>query len=173
MDKRKGRMDKHAVALGLARMWGVMETLEDIGSASQQEVCDTVTAWAEEFITGGQSDLVDFFDRKAKAVKKGRKPDGGGCVEDDDPGTGYDENSLLEKIYKRVAYWENDARDLDVEYDEIVERLLEPLKETMDEAAVEKVSETIYSAAYPAGRNGFLLGMRFAARLLSEMWTRR
>lgn len=84
MDKRKSRMDKHAVAVGFARMWGVMETLEDIGSASQQEVCDTVTAWAEEFITGGQSDLVDFFDRKAKAVKKGWKPDSEGCGGDDE-----------------------------------------------------------------------------------------
>lgn len=147
-----------------------METLEGIGSISQKEVCDTVTAWAEEFAAGGQGDLAGFFGRKAKRVKKERCPDDGDWRTDDDPYMEHGEDSLLGKIYKRVAYWEDDARNMGMEYDQTVEGLLEPLKETVDEAAIEKVSETIYAAVYPAGKNGFLLGMRFAAKLLSEMW---
>lgn len=171
MDRRKCGTDKYTAAVGLARMWGVMETLEGTGSVSQQEVCDTVTAWAEEFAEGGHSDLAGFFGRKVDAVKKGRRPDGAGCGTDDAASEGHGEDSLLGKIYDRVAFWEDDSRNLGMEYDKKVEELLEPLKGGMDAAAAEKVSEVVYAAAYPAGKNGFLVGVRFGARLLSEMWS--
>ena len=156
----------YEAALSLARLWGIRETLEGVGDISQQEVSRIVTAWAEEFTASGQSDLAAFFAAKAQTVKaKGtRAAEGNGA-----PGGEPVDDRLLGRLYDRMAYWEDDAKLLDEEYDGIVEELLAPLRETMEEAEVNRISDTIYRAAYQARKNGFMVGARFTARLLFEL----
>lgn len=150
----------YEAALSLARLWGIRETLEGVGDISQQEVSRIVTAWAEEFTASGQSDLAAFFAAKAKTVKaKGTKAAEGKSAPGGEPA----DDRLLGRFYDRMAYWEDDAKLLDEEYDGIVEELLAPLRETTEEAEVSCISDTIYRAAYQARKNGFMVGARFTA----------
>ena len=57
-------------AIELARMWGVMETLEDIPSMkevptnSADKNKETLVSWAEEYVVTGQTDMLRFLKGK-------------------------------------------------------------------------------------------------------------
>lgn len=57
-------------AIELARMWGVMETLEDIPSMkevptnSDDKNKETLVAWAKEYVVTGQTDMLSFLKGK-------------------------------------------------------------------------------------------------------------
>jgi hypothetical protein len=49
-----------------------------------------------------------------------------------------------------------------------VEELLEPLRATKSESDVEEMKELVYAASYHAEKYGFMLGVRFMAKFMSE-----
>lgn len=68
----ENKMWRTAVSLG--RMWGVMETLNEMGPTEPLEKnVDRMVAWAEEYIGSGEEDLVQFFQRKVKGMQKCRR----------------------------------------------------------------------------------------------------
>lgn len=77
-------------------------------------------------------------------------------------------NELLSKIYDKVVSYERDSIQLGKEYDCKVEDLLETFKTTMSESEVEEIKELIYVASYYAEKYGFMLGVRFMAKFMSE-----
>ena len=76
---------------------------------------------------------------------------------------------LLAKIYDKVAFYEKDGIQFGMEYDVRVEELLEPLRATKSESDIEEIKELIYAASYDAEKYGFMLGVRFVAKLMTEM----
>lgn len=46
--------------------------------------------------------------------------------------------------------------------------IVEPLKTTMSESDVEAIKELIYNASYDAEKYGFMLGVRFMAKLIAD-----
>jgi len=75
---------------------------------------------------------------------------------------------LLSKIYDKVVFYEKDGIRFGMEYDVRVEELLEPLRTTKSESEVEEVKELVYAASYYAEKFGFVLGIRFMAKFMSE-----
>lgn len=75
---------------------------------------------------------------------------------------------LLSKIFDKIAFYENDGIQFGIEYDAQVEELLAPLRATMSESDVEEIKELVYAASYYAEKCGFMLGVRFMARFMSE-----
>lgn len=57
---------KYEAAICFARMWGVMETLEEFPNIGFQRVRDMVMALAEEFAAEKKSDPAVFFLQKMK-----------------------------------------------------------------------------------------------------------
>ena len=52
------------VTAWFARMWGVMETLENLPQQDFKDTADVLVSWAEEFVEKGERDPVLFFQRK-------------------------------------------------------------------------------------------------------------
>lgn len=75
---------------------------------------------------------------------------------------------LLSKIFDKVAFYENDGIQFSIEYDTQVEELLEPLRVTKSESDVEEIKELVYVASYYAEKYGFMLGVRFMVKFMSE-----
>lgn len=75
---------------------------------------------------------------------------------------------LLSKIFDKVAFYEKDGIQFGMEYDCQVEELLEPLRAAMSESDVEEIKELVYAASYHAKKYGFMLGVRFMAKYMSE-----
>lgn len=61
------------VAVRLAEMWGVMETLDgqDVLAecGTEQNICRLI-AWAEEYVSGGHDDLPGFFEERLRQLRK-------------------------------------------------------------------------------------------------------
>lgn len=76
--------------------------------------------------------------------------------------------NLLAKLYDRIVYWEEDSTWMNLEYDQTVCAILEPLKGSKTEGEISEISETIYAATYQARKDGFMLGARCMASLLAE-----
>ena len=75
---------------------------------------------------------------------------------------------LLSKVFDKIAFYEKDCIQFGIEYDAQVEELLEPLRATMSESEVEEIKELVYAASYHAEKYGFMLGVRFMAKFMSE-----
>ena len=75
---------------------------------------------------------------------------------------------LLSKVFDKIAFYEKDGIHFGIEYDAQVEELIEPLRATMSESEVEEIKELVYAASYHAEKYGFMLGVRFMAKFLSE-----
>lgn len=56
-------------AVQFARMWGVMETLDDTGLLENLDFQAYVTAWAEEFAAVAGMELTAFFQRKLNLLQ--------------------------------------------------------------------------------------------------------
>ena len=76
---------------------------------------------------------------------------------------------LLSKIYDKIAFYEKDSIQLGIEYDAQVEKLLEPMRAVKSESDVEEIKELIYAASYHAEKDGFMLGVHFMAKFMSEV----
>lgn len=62
------KIQVYETAICLARMWGIAETLEPLPNKSFQDVKNMVIEWAEDYITTGEQDLVEYFVKKIKNV---------------------------------------------------------------------------------------------------------
>lgn len=78
----KGKRDKteasnvqnriYETAICFARMWGVMETLEEIPNMGFKEVRDYVVEMAQQYNEEGGRDMVQFFEKRTKEIRKGK-----------------------------------------------------------------------------------------------------
>lgn len=75
---------------------------------------------------------------------------------------------LIAKLYDKIVYWEDDSTRLNLEYDQTVCAILEPLKGSKTEDEISEISEIIYTATYQARKDGFKLGVRCMASLLTD-----
>ena len=75
---------------------------------------------------------------------------------------------LLAKAFDKIAFYEKEGIKFGMEYDAQVEELLEPLRATKSESDVEEIKELIYAASYHAEKYGFMLGVRFMVKFMSE-----
>ena len=76
---------------------------------------------------------------------------------------------LLSKIYDKIAFYEQDGVQLGEKYDNVVNELLKPLEGNKTEDETEEIRELIYNASYSAEKYGFILGVRFLAKLFVEI----
>lgn len=66
----------YETAINLARVWGVMEALEDIPSmkevptTDENENMESILSWAEEFIVTKAPDMLEFMKEKLNKYKK-------------------------------------------------------------------------------------------------------
>ena len=75
---------------------------------------------------------------------------------------------LLSKIYDKVAYYEKDSIQLGKEFDNVVNEVLEPLKDSKTEAEIEEIREMMYQVTYYGQKNGFVMGVRFMTKFFLE-----
>lgn len=66
----------YETAIKLARIWGVMETLENIPSmkevptTDENQNMDSILSWAEEYVNSGQTDMLEFMKAKLNKYKE-------------------------------------------------------------------------------------------------------
>lgn len=56
--------EKLKIAVILARMYGVRETLEPLPHMSNEKMVDLITKWMEEYFDTEEEDIVRFFESK-------------------------------------------------------------------------------------------------------------
>jgi len=76
---------------------------------------------------------------------------------------------LLTKIYKSVVCNESDSVRAGEKYDYHVNQLIEQYADKMNEEEVEFLGERIYDVAYVIEFGGFVLGVQFAMKFMSEV----
>ena len=64
----------YEVAINLGRIWGVMETLENIPTMKElpatHETMESILGWAEEYVSSGQTDMLEFMKEKLNKYKE-------------------------------------------------------------------------------------------------------
>lgn len=64
----------YEVAINLGRIWGVMETLENIPTMKElpatHETMESILGWAEEYVSSGQTDMLEFMKEKLNTYKE-------------------------------------------------------------------------------------------------------
>ena len=80
---------------------------------------------------------------------------------------------LLSKIYDKVVCEESDSVQFGKEFDAIVKEMIEPLRSGKEDAEVEEIKELIYRITYFAEKYGFVIGVRFTGKLLTEVMKTR
>ena len=80
---------------------------------------------------------------------------------------------LLSKIYDKVVCEESDSVQFGKEFDAIVEEMIEPFRSGKEDAEVEEIKELIYRITYFAEKYGFVIGVRFTGKLLTEVMKTR
>ena len=75
---------------------------------------------------------------------------------------------LLSKVFDKIAFYDKDGIQFGIEYDAQGEDLLEPLRASNSESDVEEIKELVYADSYHAEKFGFMLGIRFMAKFMSE-----
>lgn len=76
--------------------------------------------------------------------------------------------NLLDKLYDKVICSEPGYMELGKQFDQEVDRILEPLKQTMSAPEIEKIRAVIYQASYYAQKNGFRFGFKAAQQIMKE-----
>lgn len=72
MQKKK---EVYETAIKLARIWGVMEKLENIPSmkevptTDENENMESILSWAEEYVCTGKDDMLEFMKEKLNKYK--------------------------------------------------------------------------------------------------------
>lgn len=78
-------------------------------------------------------------------------------------------SSLLEKIYKEVIYYEEDAVKMEEELAGEIDKLAAPYRKKVNRKQMEQLKAVLYEAAFAAEAKAFWLGMRYAFRLLGKL----
>lgn len=64
----------YEVAINLGRIWGVMETLENIPTMKEvpatDDTMESILGWAEEYVNSGQTDMLEFMKAKLNTYKE-------------------------------------------------------------------------------------------------------
>lgn len=76
---------------------------------------------------------------------------------------------LLSKIYDKVVFDEQESITLGRKLDVLVDESLKPLENVKTETEIEDIKELIYNAVYSAEKDGFYMGVHFAAKLFAEI----
>ncbi|MBO5335936.1 MAG: hypothetical protein J6A94_02240 [Lachnospiraceae bacterium] len=61
--------DKMKIAIILARMYGVKETLEPLPFLPNDDIAIMIAKWTEEYTNTGEKDIVIFFENKFRLRK--------------------------------------------------------------------------------------------------------
>ena len=61
------------IAIHMARMWGIMETLDKMPECSAREFTQYIDDWTEEFVSEKKDNLVDFFQYKMEEINHAEK----------------------------------------------------------------------------------------------------
>ena len=60
--------DVYEVAINFGRIWGVMETLENIPTMKEvpatDDTMESILGWEEEYVNSGQTDMIEFMKAK-------------------------------------------------------------------------------------------------------------
>ena len=78
-------------------------------------------------------------------------------------------SNLLEKIYKEVIYYEEDAVRMENELAEEIDELLAPFRKKIKKKQMAQLKAVIYEASFAAEAKAFRLGVRYASGLLGEV----
>jgi hypothetical protein len=78
-------------------------------------------------------------------------------------------HDMWNKLFDKVIFYEPDCINVGRMFDEEVNAIVEPLKESMSEKELEVIRDMIYSASYSAQKYGFNLGIRTAMTMLMEV----
>ena len=78
-------------------------------------------------------------------------------------------NGLLEKIYREVIYYEEDAVRMENELAGEIDSLTAPYADKLSKEQMEQFRAVIYEAVYAAEAKAFRLGMRYAFRLREQL----
>ena len=78
-------------------------------------------------------------------------------------------SNLLEKIYKEVIYYEEDAVKMENELAGEIEELLAPFRKKLKKKQMAQIRAVIYEAVFAAEAKAFRLGVRYASGLLGEV----
>ena len=77
--------------------------------------------------------------------------------------------NLWDKFYDKVICTEPEFTEVGKQFDQEVDKILEPLKETMSAPEIEIIRAVVYRAAYLAQKNGFMLGVSAGVELTKEI----
>lgn len=64
MNYKKSDQRKREIAIILARMYGVKETLESLPYISNEKMIVLTEKWTEEYFDTGEKDIVSFFENR-------------------------------------------------------------------------------------------------------------
>ena len=76
--------------------------------------------------------------------------------------------SELLKIYENVARHSKEAADMERRINEEIIQLSKPYEEQLSSRELEKLQVIMFSVALTAEHEGFMLGVRYLAKLLAE-----
>ena len=76
---------------------------------------------------------------------------------------------LLEKVYKKVIYYEQEYIEAMKRVDEDVCNLIKPYKSKLSESEIEELQNLMYTACYTAQYEGFMLGAKTILKTLLSM----
>ncbi|MBO5335942.1 MAG: hypothetical protein J6A94_02270 [Lachnospiraceae bacterium] len=62
--------EKLKIAIILARMYGVKETLQPLSFLPNDDIANMIVKWTEEYLNTGEKDIVVFFENKFHLCKK-------------------------------------------------------------------------------------------------------
>ena len=80
-------------------------------------------------------------------------------------------NELLMKFYQEVIQYENDSIHLGNHLDEEVAKFLVQYNDKFDEEEKEIIKGIIYQLTYEAQKNGYILGVKSALQIYTELLT--
>jgi len=78
-------------------------------------------------------------------------------------------STLLEKIYREIIYYEEDAVEMENELAEEIEQLAAPYRKKVNKKQMAQFKAVIYESAFAAETKAFWLGMRYAFRLQAKL----
>ena len=78
-------------------------------------------------------------------------------------------SSLLEKIYREIIYYEEDAVRMENELAVEIDKLAAPYRKKVHKKQMAQFKAVLYEAAFAAEAKAFWPGVRYAFRLLGKL----
>lgn len=79
--------------------------------------------------------------------------------------------SELIKIYEAVVRHEEEAINMEKRITEEVEKITKPYEKTLSTDELEELQDILFDVTLTAEHEGFLLGVKYFAKLLAECWS--